>query len=148
MNARHALAAVPLAAALLALSVLVSVPGGRRSPERAPDPVRLLLDSLRSATADCVRGVNARREELDSLGLRLDSLRAAVARFESPECTVPASLYAEYLEAFDAYNAAVEEWILLADSIRAGWERCRELAGAHNRIVDSAMAVARPAESQ
>jgi hypothetical protein len=68
----------------------------------------------------------------------VDSLRRDVRSYEAMDSRgVPREKYDEYLARFHAYNDSVASWHRKADSLEARQAVCRQLAEAHNLLVDS-----------
>ena len=68
----------------------------------------------------------------------VDSLRRDVRGYEAMDSRgVPREMYDEYLARFHAYNDSVASWHRKADSLKARQAVCRQLAEAHNLLVDS-----------
>jgi hypothetical protein len=68
----------------------------------------------------------------------VDSLRRDVRGYEALDSRgVPRDRYDEYLARFHAYNDSVASWHRKADSLEARQAVCRQLAEAHNLLVDS-----------
>lgn len=68
----------------------------------------------------------------------VDSLRRDVRGYETMDSRgVPRERYDEYLARFHAYNDSVASWHRKADSLKARQAVCRQMAEAHNLLVDS-----------
>lgn len=110
-------------------------------PPTAQEQLRPLQEELaafRAAADSCNRRYGIVEARFRAIDQRVDSLRAVVARYESLDPDgVPEDRYAEYLDAFDAYNGAVPVWEARADSVEAAHARCRLLTEGHNELADS-----------
>lgn len=135
---RRFLALTGIVVVLGAALVYVTVAFERK---REIDELRAMSDSLAAmrASADVCRNRLARQERSFRLfDARVDSLRSRVDAFEALDPDgVPSDTYEAYLDVFDRYNAAVEEWETMADGLRADETRCRALVERHNRMADS-----------
>jgi len=140
--------ALIIAGLILLASLAVSIPRQWRTAavNSRVAAVRAMLDSLRAEIRSCIVELDVRQAAFEEIDRHVDSLRALVDSYESPEGTVEAEDYGAYLEAFDAYNAAIAEWTSRADSLRAGSTACREITDRHNAIADSATAAFREAD--
>ena len=108
------------------------------SPEEQLAPLQEELALFRAAADSCNTRYNVTEARFRAIDHRVDSLRAVVLRYEGLDpAGVPGEEYAEYLEAFDAYNETVPEWQSRADSVEAEFDRCRLLTEGHNELADS-----------
>jgi hypothetical protein len=125
-------ALIPVGAAILYLM-------GR--PPRRADVNAPLLDTLgilRVLADSCRADLEEGSSELNDYDRRLDSLRSRVRHLEAIDPRgIPADSYDLYMRVFDEYNDSVPGWTSRADSLRASWTRCRDLAETHNALADS-----------
>jgi hypothetical protein len=135
MNARVlVILAVVLAIAALGIHRL-----SRSATERAT--LTALADSvrtLRSAADGCSAELRDAEAELAHYRARLDSMHSHVRSFETigPDA-VPAARYEEYLQEFDRYQDSTGTWQARVDTLQLLLAHCRELAEAHNEVVDT-----------
>lgn len=93
---------------------------------------------LRVAADSCQARLDVQSASFQEFDARLDSLRHRVREFEGRNpAGIAADSYAVYLEAFDSYNDSVAGWRQRADTVRARWAVCRDIAEQHNQFADS-----------
>lgn len=108
------------------------------SPEALLAPLQQELAAFRAAADSCNRRYSVVEARFRAMDRRVDSLHAVVLEYEGMHPDgVPGDQYAEYLEAFDAYNGAVPVWHARADSVQEVHARCRLLTEGHNELADS-----------
>jgi hypothetical protein len=110
-------------------------------PDRAADANLALRDSIgvvRALVDSCRARVDETSAGIQDFTAQLDSMRARVRELEARDPRgVAADSYVIYLEAFDRYNESVPDWGQRADTLRALWAHCRDLATLHNTLADS-----------
>jgi hypothetical protein len=108
------------------------------TPQEILAPLQEELAAFRSSADSCNTRYGIVEARFRAVDQRIDSLRGVVLRYESMDpAGVPGDQYAEYLEAFDAYNEAVPEWEVRADSVELLHARCRLMTEGHNELADS-----------
>lgn len=105
--------------------------------QRARQVQEALQEQRRNAEA-CRMDVVTAEASFREYGERVDSLRARVGELEAlhPE-GVPADSFDLYLEAFDAYNRAVEGWDVRVEDLQQERSTCVETVERHNELSDS-----------
>lgn len=128
-----------LVVSLIPLVTLLAYLIGR--PARRQDAITPLVDSLevlRGLADSCRTELDQGTAGFDDYDRRLDSLRTRVRDLEALDPRgVPADSYEVYLQVFEEYNDSVPGWTHRADSLRARWTHCRDLAETHNELADS-----------
>jgi hypothetical protein len=126
-------------AALVIIAALAGSPILERN-RRAGEiqELRSALDRSRMSADSCKLALAMEQEEFLQFDRRVNSLRTEMKSYEDPEQGgVPQETYTEYLQSFEAYNNAVEDWQTRADTLQARDARCRALVEAHNALGDS-----------
>lgn len=105
--------------------------------QRAREVRESLQEERRNAEA-CRMGLVTAEATFREYDERVDSLRTRVGELEAlhPD-GVPADSFDIYLEAFDAYNGAVEEWDARVDDLEEERNACVEIVERHNALSDS-----------
>jgi hypothetical protein len=134
-----------LAAVVLAGAALFALAAGMIRRQQAVLGVRDQLALLRTSVDSCQAALPAEASVFEAFGQRADSLRARVRALEAIDPRgVPADSYRVYLDALERYNRTVDGWEPRADSLRARWDRCRDLTERHNLLADSLRRLAAP----
>lgn len=107
-------------------------------PRRRARQVQEALRAQRRSAEECRMDLVTAEAGFRAYDARVDSLRSRVDQLESlhPE-GVPADSFSIYLDAFDAYNEAVEGWDARVDALREERTSCVEIVERHNQLSDS-----------
>ncbi len=108
------------------------------SPQELLAPLQQELASFRAAADSCNTRYGIVEARFRAIDQTVDSLRQVVLRYESMDpAGVPGEEYAEYLEAFDAYNESIPVWEARADTVERLNGQCRLMTEGHNELADS-----------
>lgn len=125
---------------LAILAVNVFVPP---TNEERLQAMRARLQAQRWEADSCQAALVREEEALQVRDARLDSLRVEITAYEALDPRgVPADTYEAYINAFETYNSGIPERVAAADSLRAHWAACSEIARQHNALADSARGLA------
>ena len=105
--------------------------------------MRAQMQAQRWEADSCQAALVRDEEALHVRDARLDSLRVQITAYEALDPRgVPAETYEAYINAFETYNNSIPERVTAADSLRAHWDACSEIARRHNELADSARGLA------
>jgi hypothetical protein len=108
------------------------------SPQELLAPLQQELASFRAAADSCNTRYGIVEARFRAIDQTVDSLRQVVLRYESMDpAGVPGEEYAEYLQAFDAYNESIPVWEARADTVERLNGQCRLMTEGHNELADS-----------
>jgi len=107
-------------------------------PRRRARQVQEALQAERRNAEACRMGLVTAEATFRDYDERIDSLRSRVGELEAlhPD-GVPADSFEVYLEAFDDYNRAVEEWDGRVEDLQEERSACVEIVERHNTLSDS-----------